>query len=214
MHLRRNSIGGGLTLLAAFMLSASAPVFAFPVDLAVWTFETSLPATAGPHAAEGGINAGAGSPASGFHASASVVYSNPAGNGSAESFSSTFWSVGDYWQFSTSSVGYTDIHLAWDQASSNTGPRDFVLRQNYPNPMNPSTQILFEIPVAAHVSLKIYDLLDREIRSLTDAPHHAGAHVLHWEGRDNRGLAAPSGVYYYRLQAGSFSEAKRVVLLR
>lgn len=98
------------------------------VPLATWTFETSVPTTAGPHAAEGGVNAGAGSPASGFHADAAAVYSNPAGNGSAESFSSTFWNtIGDYYQFATSTTGYNSITIEFDQARSNTGPATFDL---------------------------------------------------------------------------------------
>jgi len=84
-----------------------------------WTFETSAPESAGPHAAEIGDGY-----ASGYHAG-NAVYSHPVGNGSATSFSSTVWSVGDYYQFTLSSAGYQDIRVSWDQASSNTGPRDF-----------------------------------------------------------------------------------------
>lgn len=94
--------------------------------LANWTYEVSIPATAGPFAAEAGVFAGA-SMSSGAHVSASTVYSNPVGNGTAESFSSNFWAVGDYWQFTTSTVGYEALTLTWDQSSSNTGPRDFSL---------------------------------------------------------------------------------------
>src|SRR5690349_21798851 len=74
------------------------------VLIADWTFETSVPTTAGPYVAEGGVNA-ATSFASGLHAGASV-YSNPAGAGSAESFSSTAWAIGDYYQFTSSTIGY------------------------------------------------------------------------------------------------------------
>jgi hypothetical protein len=99
--------------------------------LAQWTFETSLPdatdsATIGSIAAETGTGT-----ASGLHASASTDYSNPAGNGSAESFSSNTWAIGDYYQFQTSSTGFEDIMLSWSQASSNTGPRDFELQYNF-----------------------------------------------------------------------------------
>ncbi|MBX3358979.1 MAG: PEP-CTERM sorting domain-containing protein [Phycisphaeraceae bacterium] len=93
--------------------------------IANWTFETSLPDTAGPYAAEAGANA-ASSFASGFHAT-STTYSNPVGNGSAESYSSNAWSLGDYYQFTTSTLGYTSITISFDQSSSNTGPRDYNL---------------------------------------------------------------------------------------
>lgn len=94
--------------------------------LAEWTFETSVPATAGPHSAEGGVFLGTSSPASGFHAGA-TAYSNPAGAGSVESFSSTAWAVGDYYQFQSSSAGYENIVLKFKATSSNTGPKDFRL---------------------------------------------------------------------------------------
>ena len=84
--------------------------------IADWTFETSLPATAGPFSPE----VGAGS-ATGFHAGA-AVYSTPAGNGSSHSFSSTLWAVGDYYQFQVSTLGLSGVLVSYDQTSSNTGP--------------------------------------------------------------------------------------------
>lgn len=102
---------------AVALLAAFAPAHAD--TLAQWTFETSVPTTAGPLAPE----AGSGS-ALGFHAGA-TAYSNPVGNGSAESFSSTNWLVGDYYQFSFSTVGFTGLAFSFDQTSSGTGPRDF-----------------------------------------------------------------------------------------
>lgn len=89
--------------------------------LAQFTFETSLPLSAGPHAAEVGTGN-----ASAFHATSST-YGSVVGNGSSRSFSSNGWSVGDYYQFTTSTVGYTGITFGWDHTSSGTGPRDFVV---------------------------------------------------------------------------------------
>jgi hypothetical protein len=119
--LNRTLIVIASSLTAAVAAPSNADV------LANWTFESSIPVTAGPHMAEGGLNA-ASSFASGLHASGSTVYSNPAGNGSAESFSSNFWAVGDYYQVSSSSTGYENITLSWDQTGSNTGPIDFMLQ--------------------------------------------------------------------------------------
>ena len=90
--------------------------------IASWTFETSIPATAGPHSPEVGAGAATGS-----HAGASV-YSSPAGNGSTHSFSSTLWAVGDYYQFQTSTTSLAGVTLDWDQTSSNTGPGHFQLQ--------------------------------------------------------------------------------------
>lgn len=111
----------------AIVAYIATPASAGLTNLAVWTFETSVPTTAGPHAAEEGVNAGAGSLAKGVHANSSTVWSNPVGNGSPESFSSDRWEIGDYYQFCTSTEGYYGIQVNWDQVSSNTGPRDFLL---------------------------------------------------------------------------------------
>ena len=105
----------------AAALAAVSLMTAKADTLADWTFETSIPATAGPFSPE----IGSGS-ALGFHAGA-ATYSSPAGNGSAHSFSANTWAVGDYWQFTVSTLGYTGIQISFDQTSSGTGPRDFGL---------------------------------------------------------------------------------------
>jgi hypothetical protein len=89
--------------------------------IADWTFESSAPVSAGPFAADAGSGA-----AMGFHSGAST-YSSPAGNGSSHSFSSTNWLAGDYYQFTVSTLGFSNLSLSWDQTSSNTGPKDFEL---------------------------------------------------------------------------------------
>jgi len=89
--------------------------------IAQWTFETSIPATAGPFSPEIGSGSALGS-----HAGA-AVFSNPAGNGSPHSFSANTWAVGDSWQFQVSTLGFNNVGLSWDQTSSGTGPRDFSL---------------------------------------------------------------------------------------
>lgn len=91
--------------------------------VAKWTFETSPPTTAGPHTAQEGTGS-----ALGFHSDALAVYSNPAGNGSAESFSSNFWNIGDYYQFQTSTTNLDEIGLIFDHTRSNTGPVQFQLQ--------------------------------------------------------------------------------------
>jgi hypothetical protein len=88
-----------------------------------WTFETSLPATAGPYVAELGVSPGS---ALGFHAG-TATYSSPLGNGSSHSFSANTWAVNDYWQFSVSTLNYQNIVVSWDQVSSPTGPGTFEL---------------------------------------------------------------------------------------
>jgi PEP-CTERM motif len=89
--------------------------------IAQWTFESNTATNSGPIAADIGLGS-----ASGSHAGA-AVYSSPAGNGSPHSYSVNTWAVNDYWQFSSSTIGYSGIELEWDQTSSGTGPRDFIL---------------------------------------------------------------------------------------
>ncbi len=88
-------------------------------------------------------------------------------------------------------------------------PSQFVLCQNYPNPFNPSTTISFYLPSKSSVSLKVFDALGREMSTILSEELQAGHYARQWCAD---GL--PSGVYFYRLQAGSYSETKRLVLLR
>jgi len=88
-------------------------------------------------------------------------------------------------------------------------PRYFMLMQNYPNPFNPTTTISFALSEPQFVTIKVYDLLGREVHSLVNEPKQAGMHNVLF---DASGLS--SGIYFYRLQAGDYSESKRMVLLK
>jgi hypothetical protein len=110
-----------LAAVAAVAVSYAASS-AMAGTIANWTFETSIPLTAGPHAAEVGSGA-----ATGVHAGA-ATYSSPAGNGSAHSFSSNTWAIGDYYQFTASSIGVSDLAIAWDETRSSTGPASFEVQ--------------------------------------------------------------------------------------
>jgi len=85
----------------------------------------------------------------------------------------------------------------------------FVLRQNYPNPFNPITTIEFALPKSARATLKVFDLLGREVATLVGENLPVGAHKAEW----NAG-GISSGVYLYRLVAGNFIQTKKLVLLR
>ena len=94
-------------------------------------------------------------------------------------------------------------------------PERFVLYQNYPNPFNPTTTIKYKITSAGFVSLKIYDLLGREVAVLVNEFKNAGSYKINFNGRrttDNRQLS--SGVYFYQLQTDKFVETKKLILLR
>jgi hypothetical protein len=87
--------------------------------------------------------------------------------------------------------------------------RTFALSQNYPNPFNPATIINYQLPVESQVSLKVYDMLGNEVATLVNEIKTAGEHQIEF----NAGSIA-SGIYFYRLQAGSFVETKRMMLMK
>ena len=93
-------------------------------------------------------------------------------------------------------------------------PAANVLDQNHPNPFNPSTTISFSLTYPSHVSLRIYDASGRFIRTLLDEHCTTGHREERWDGRDENGHDASSGVYFCRIDAGSFTETRKMVLLR
>jgi hypothetical protein len=88
-------------------------------------------------------------------------------------------------------------------------PMKYELGQNYPNPFNPTTVIQYQLPNADYVSLKLYNLLGEEVKTLVNEVQEAGYKLVQI---DATGLS--SGVYFYRLTAGSFVETRKLVLLR
>lgn len=91
----------------------------------------------------------------------------------------------------------------------NTVPEEFALYQNYPNPFNPVTTIIYDLPLDNFVSLKVYDLLGREVATLVSERQKAGRYI-----REFTGSTLSSGVYFYRLEAGVFSEARKMLIIR
>jgi len=94
-------------------------------------------------------------------------------------------------------------------------PTTFVLHPNAPNPFNPTTRIRFDVPSSGgQVTLRIYDVRGRVVRTLVDAPQSPGEHTAAWNGRDDLGNTVGTGVYFYRLVAGDFVATKKMVLLK
>jgi|GEM_PF-1130789 len=94
-------------------------------------------------------------------------------------------------------------------------PNKFELYQNYPNPFNPSTKIQFSIGTGSYVSLKIYDVLGREVVTLVNGMQSPGEHTIEWNGTNSSGQHVASGVYFYQLQTSSgYSATKKMMLLK
>ncbi len=87
--------------------------------------------------------------------------------------------------------------------------KTFSLSQNYPNPFNPSTKIEFSVSKASQVSLKVYNILGKEITTLVSKYLAPGEYKVNFNGID-----LPSGVYVYKLSAGTFSDIKKMILLK
>jgi M6 family metalloprotease-like protein len=101
-----------------------------------------------------------------------------------------------------------------DNPPASQTPRNFALRQNFPNPFNPTTTIRFDVPRDASVELGIFDLRGRRVASLHRGPIEAGYHDVRWEGRDDKGRSVASGLYFVRLTGPGFSDARKMMLAR
>ena len=98
---------------------------------------------------------------------------------------------------------------------------DFSLKQNYPNPSNPSTDIRYTVRGSQsvvrsplHTTLKIYNILGEKVRTLVDEPKSAGSYEVVWDGKDDKGKEVASGIYFYQLKTGDFTETKKMLLLK
>ncbi len=93
--------------------------------------------------------------------------------------------------------------------SKNEIPTTYSLSQNYPNPFNPSTTISFALPSRSFVSLKVFDILGREQSTIVSGELQAGTYNRQWNAAN-----LSSGVYFYRIESGSFSAVKKMMLLK
>jgi hypothetical protein len=93
-------------------------------------------------------------------------------------------------------------------------PRSNALLANYPNPFNPSTTIRYQLAATTKVELRVYDVSGAAVRTLVDDVKGAGSYSLEWNGRDDRGEPVSSGVYFYRLIAGNFSDVRKMTLVK
>jgi beta-glucanase (GH16 family) len=112
-------------------------------------------------------------------------------------------------------LNYFDVATVPTAVGRGGRPAVAALHPCYPNPFNPATTIRYDVQEDVPVTLAIYDVAGKRIRTLVDEQSSdAGRYELTWDGRDQRGQVVASGVYFYRLDAGGFSETRRMVLLK
>jgi len=102
----------------------------------------------------------------------------------------------------------TGVPVAVNDPISNI-PTAYKLEQNYPNPFNPTTNITFALPIAGNVELKVYDILGKEVASIVSGNMNAGTHIVPFDAS-----ALASGIYIYKLNTGSFTDSKKMVLIK
>jgi len=93
-------------------------------------------------------------------------------------------------------------------------PEEYVLHQNYPNPFNPTTTLRYDLPEEGNVSIMIYDMMGREIRSLVRGNLPAGYHYVQWDGTNKTGSHVAAGVYIYVMQTKDARDLKKMILLK
>jgi hypothetical protein len=101
-----------------------------------------------------------------------------------------------------------------DVGSETVIPEVFALHQNYPNPFNPTTQIRYDLPENGFISINIYDVMGRKIKSLINMKQDAGYRSINWNAANDMGQPVSAGMYIYTIQAGGFRQTRKMVLLK
>ncbi len=117
-------------------------------------------------------------------------------------------------QFVDDLAGASSVSIPLENTIGSPVPGQVVLHQNSPNPFNPQTTIRFELPSVMRVQLSIFDVHGRLVRTLIDEQRGAGASTAEWNGRDDKGAAVATGVYFYVLEAGGSRSQRKMVLLK
>ncbi|MBI5402707.1 MAG: T9SS type A sorting domain-containing protein [Ignavibacteriae bacterium] len=124
----------------------------------------------------------------------------------------------DEFRFYKRKLDSAEIAATWNQnlgvitgitPVSSIIPNEYSLKQNYPNPFNPVTKISFDLPKSGLVTLKIYDVVGREVKTLVNEVKNAGSYAVQFDG-----AAFSSGTYFYRLESNNFVSTKKMVLIK
>jgi hypothetical protein len=135
------------------------------------------------------------------------------GSGTSFTYVPTVVDTYDYeclYHYSLGMTGsFTVLTTGVENTEASFQPSAFRLEQNYPNPFNPTTVISFQLSASGYTTLKIFNMIGQEVATLVSENMPAGTYSRQWNAAD-----MPSGFYFYRLQAGSLTEIKRLVLLK
>ena len=101
-----------------------------------------------------------------------------------------------------------------DLPSTAINPNTFRLNQNYPNPFNPTTNLSYELSADLHVTITVYDLLGNVVRNLVSEYQSSGVKSVQWDATNEQGQSVAAGVYLYRIESGSFTNTKKMILLK
>ncbi|OQX83486.1 hypothetical protein B6D60_10395, partial [candidate division KSB1 bacterium 4484_87] len=93
-------------------------------------------------------------------------------------------------------------------------PHEYSLSQNSPNPFNSSTSFRFEIPRATHVVVEVYNILGKKVKTLVNERREAGFYTVFWDGIDDNGEQAGSGIYFYHMTADQFHATHKMIVVR
>jgi len=195
------TLTGGPAVLGGFNVASSLGILA-PVDNSAKLLSSELTHTSPKNFSGGSVSW------SFTLTAANQVYDDTLFSASNSVNGDGFNSSLDRWNYGQKFV----VHVV-DQATSVDDEKitldDFTLNQNYPNPFNPTTKISWQSPVSSHQSLKVYDVIGNEVALLVDEFRPAGIYEIAFDASN-----LTSGIYFYRLQAGSFVETKKMILLR
>lgn len=107
-----------------------------------------------------------------------------------------------------------DFSTDVDEIKKNTLPEYFYLAQNYPNPFNGQTNIEFKVSINSIIKIEVFDILGQKVKTLLNEDKAPGTYILNWDGKDNLNNSVDSGIYFIKLNAGNFSNTKKMILLK
>ena len=110
--------------------------------------------------------------------------------------------------------GYFDVTLASITPNDNVLPAEYSLGNNYPNPFNPITKFTYNLPEDVRVSITVYDIQGRAVKTLVDSEQSAGYKSIQWNATNSAGAPVSAGLYFYRIQSSNFSQTKKMIFLK